>query len=329
MYSNTPNISYFRIAYAQLAIYTSSTTNSLKNGQIINCQNGIYAFDAWTANLENLLFNNVQIDLYNLTYDNNIYVQNSTFNLSSNLTSTTGSYQTVVPYFTNCVFANISQLTNNPGSPGLIYGVAGANNGFYNSPSFGSLTRQVALSPFQTVGGGSFYLATNSNFHNVGTPNIDPTLLASLKQKTTYPPMVYSNVTIITNLTLSPQAPRDTGAAPDLGYHYDLLDYVVDKLLVTNATLTITNGTVLATYNEPGIQLENGGSIVSIGTPTAPNLAGSPLSKRPGRMRGPWHDQCFVGNHNLGHQRNGRQRDVSIHQMFNTCERGLPFLRRR
>jgi len=275
MNNNAPNISYFRIAHAQLAIYAVGTTNSIKNGQIINCQNGMDAFVVTTVNLENMLFNNVQTDLYNLTYDNNIEVQNSTFNSSSNLTSATGSYQQVIPCFTNCIFANISQLTNNPAGSGLNYGVAGAYNGFYNSPSFGppSLQFYAYSSPFQTNGGGSFYLATNSGFHNVGTTSIDPTLLASLKQKTTYPPIVYSNVTIITNLTLSPQASRDTNTSEgaDLGYHYDPLDYVMDKVVVTNATLTITNGAALATYNEPGIQLENGGSIVSIGTPTAPN----------------------------------------------------------
>jgi hypothetical protein len=272
MNGNATNISYFRIAYAQLAISASATTTiSLKNGQIINCQNGIRAQVVTTVNLENLLFDHVQTDLSDLTYDNNIYVQNSTFNSSSNLTSTTGSYQTVMPYFTNCIFANINQLTNNPVNYGLTYGVAGANNGFYSSPVFGSSPVSSYSYPFQTVGAGSFYLATNSNFHNFGTTNIGPTLLASLKQKTTYPPLVLSNFTFAASTSLSPQVSRDTNSSPDLGYHYDPIDYIVDRLAVSNATLTIKSGTAIASYNEAGIQLQNGSAIVSIGTPLSPN----------------------------------------------------------
>jgi archaellum component FlaF (FlaF/FlaG flagellin family) len=267
---NAPDISYFRIAYAQLAISATGTTNSIKNGQIIDCQNGIYAQVTGTVNLENLLFDHVQIDLYNLTYDNNIYVQNSTFNSSSNLTSATGSFQTVMPYFTNCIFVNISQLTNNPGGTGLIYGVAGAYNGFNNSPFFGNSSSQANPYLFQAVGGGSFYLATNSNFHNIGTVNIDPTLLASFKQKTTYPPILYSNITVSINTTLSPQAQRDTDT-PDLGYHYDPIDYLVDQYTITNASLTLTNGVTIASYNDSGVILSDGSGVVSIGSPLYPN----------------------------------------------------------
>ena len=271
MAGNAPDISYFRIAYAQVAISATGTTNSIKNGQIINCQNGIYAQVTTTVNLENLLFDHVQIDLYNLTYDNNIYVQNSTFNYSSNLTTASGSFQTVMPYFTNCIFVNISQLTNNPGGTGLIYGVAGAYNGFYNCPSFGSPWRLGNPNPFQSVGGGSFYLPTNSNFHNFGTTNIDPTLLVSIKQKTTYPPFAFTNLTISTNLTLGPQALRDTNSSPDLGYHYDPIDYLVDQFGINNATLILTNGVAIAGYNEPGIQLQNNSAINSTGTALTPN----------------------------------------------------------
>ena len=268
---NAPDISYFRIAYAQVAISATGTTNSIKNGQIINCQNGIYAQVTATVNLENLLFDHVQIDLYGLTYDNNIYVQNSTFNYSSNLTSASGSFQTIMPYFTNCIFVNISQLTNNPVGTGLIYGVAGAYNGFYNCPFFGSPWRLGGPNSFQTVGGGNFYLATNSNFHNFGTANIDPSLLASFKQKTTYPPFAYTNLTISTDLTLGPQALRDTNSSPDLGYHYDPIDYLVDQFGINNATLILTNGVAIAGYNEPGIQLQNNSAINSTGTALTPN----------------------------------------------------------
>jgi hypothetical protein len=46
------------------------------------------------------------------------------------------------------------------------------------------------------------------------------------------------------NITLVPQAPRDTDT-PDLGYHYYPLDYLMYAFGVTNAVLTITNGTAI------------------------------------------------------------------------------------
>ena len=47
------------------------------------------------------------------------------------------------------------------------------------------------------------------------------------------------------DLTLSPQAQRDTNAAPDLGYHYDPLDYVLFRIYATNSTITINPGTAV------------------------------------------------------------------------------------
>ena len=41
---------------------------------------------------------------------------------------------------------------------------------------------------FQTVGGGSHYLVPGSPYRSAGVPTIDATLLAELKQTTTYPP---------------------------------------------------------------------------------------------------------------------------------------------
>ena len=123
---------------------------------------------------------------------------------------------------------------------------------------------------YQSAGGGNYYLADNT-YRNAGTTNIDPALLAALQQKTTWPPILYSNITVSINTTLSPQVQRHNMGKPDLGYHYDPLDYVVDQLTVTNATLTVSSGTAIACYNEPGIQLQKGSAIISTGTPLAPN----------------------------------------------------------
>jgi hypothetical protein len=152
------------------------------------------------------------------------------------------------PYLVNCLTVNGSNVSVNGGS-------------YTSSP----------YPIFQTVGAGSYYLATNSPYRNAGTTNITSSLLTELRQKTTYPPVIYSNITISVNTNLSPQAQRDTDA-PDLGYHYDPIDYIVDNVAVTNAALTITNGTVIAYCNfTNGISLRDGSSITSSGSPLYPN----------------------------------------------------------
>src|SRR5262249_30400359 len=88
---------------------------------------------------------------------------------------------------------------------------------------------------FQTIGGGRHYLADQSAYRNAGTTNIYPKLLAGLSRKTTYPPIMYSNVLISVDTTFNPQAQRDFNT-PDLGYHYDPLDYLFCAVNTTNAS---------------------------------------------------------------------------------------------
>lgn len=123
---------------------------------------------------------------------------------------------------------------------------------------------------FETVGGGAHYLAASSAYRNAGTTNINGDLLADLGKRTTYPPVVLTN-DITTATTLSPQAQRDTGL-PDLGYHYDGLDFVANEIDVS-AALTIEAGTALGVYGASGSygwQIGDGGSVVCEGTVTSP-----------------------------------------------------------
>lgn len=94
---------------------------------------------------------------------------------------------------------------------------------------------------FERVGGGEHYLATNSIYRDTGTTNIGP-LLAALRQRTTYPPLVYSNATLSVETTFYPRAWRDTNAM-DLGYHSDPLDYVFGGV-TAGTNLTFAPGTV-------------------------------------------------------------------------------------
>ena len=75
--------------------------------------------------------------------------------------------------------------------------------------------------------------------------------------------------TVSTNL--SPVVPRDTNAAPDLGYHYPPIDYLSSYCVVSNCTLLLTNGVVLAYFNSMGLALNNAATLISQGTPGQPN----------------------------------------------------------
>jgi hypothetical protein len=111
------------------------------------------------------------------------------------------------------------------------------------------ITTSPSLPLFQTVGGGSYYLADDCPYRNAGTPNISSTMLAELSQKTTYPPLVYSNITFSVATNFSIQAARDADI-PDLGYHYDPLDYVFGGVDVYS-NLTFSAGTAVGYFELP------------------------------------------------------------------------------
>jgi hypothetical protein len=120
---------------------------------------------------------------------------------------------------------------------------------------------------FQTVGAAAHYLASGSPYRNAGLTNVGAALLADLKLRTTYPPIILTNH-IFTDLTLSPQAQRDTDT-PDLGYAYAPLDYVFSGVVLSNATLTVMPGVALGTHtlNSYGLGLLSGAKLICEGTP--------------------------------------------------------------
>ena len=271
------DISNFRISYAQTAIGENSGNFNLtfRDGQIVNCGGGLAVYSGITT-LQNILLS----AMTGITGWSNaaVYARNCTVCGSSTLFNAFDRASCSAS-FTNCVFANVTSL----------YGinVSGDYNGVYNSYSyvnkvgnkvpFGVGSSQISSSdyPFQTVGGGSFYLAANSPFHNAGTANIDPGSLADLAQRTTYPPVVYAGTSIATPTTLGPQAVRDNSGTPDLGYHYDPLDYVFGNSAEAAGNLTFTAGTAVGYYYGSGggsyaLMLDDNVTASFNGTPAAP-----------------------------------------------------------
>lgn len=241
--------------------YLAVTNNcTIRNAQFVNCLGGIRP-GSGLLQLRNVLFatNGTCLDdLYGAPVD----AENVTFANSSYLWSIYMSPPYSQVALTNCILANVSDVSSNISGSTLV----GDYNGFYNSPAFDADQVPASSNPFQNAGGGNYYLANGGNFFNAGTDNIDPVLLSDLKQKTTYPPTLLSgSISVATNLYR--QAPRDTeNPGPDLGYHYDPLDYIASNVTLS-ATLTIAGGTALGLEGSYGLNPQNGGNVFSTSQP--------------------------------------------------------------
>ena len=171
---------------------------------------------------------------------------------------------------TNCLFIDGPSQWQYLGyiSNALVNPEHGAPGGTYSATA----TYETNGNPFQSAGDGNYYLADDT-YRGLGTTGIDPSILAELPQLTTYPPCVYPLGNVSADLVLSNAVPRDTNSSgPDIGYHYPSIDYAIGAVVLTNATLTITPGIVIAGFdtNSSGYSLaiDEGGQLVAQGGPT-------------------------------------------------------------
>ncbi|MDB6020106.1 MAG: hypothetical protein JWR19_4595 [Pedosphaera sp.] len=242
-------VSNLRFSYAGVGLDLIGQNVELWNCQFVNCYAGIEVesgIPLTSIGLHNVLFGSCSEAINS--------AQDGLSIMAEHVTADAG-------FFVDWVTTPGSLFLTNSIINGSVSAGAVATNAVVINP---------AGTPFQTVGAGNYYLADNSPYRNVGTTNISADMLANLKQTTTYPPLLFTNITVSVNTTLSPQAQRDTDT-PDLGYHYDPLDYLVDTFAFTNAVVTVTNGAAIASYNDTGLWIQDGSAIVSIGTPLAPN----------------------------------------------------------
>jgi len=239
-----------RISNVGTAI-SSAGNYSVLNGQFVNCGTALDTENT-TLYAGNILMSQVGTAFYGQGYQ--ATAENITFDQGTLLTDDPDGSAT-----TSAVTLDNSLLTVVGG-----YGVVPVTTSYVQNLWYNS-------GVYQTVGAGSYYLANNT-YRNSGTAPISQALQADLQQKTTYPPTVYTGVTFSTT-TFAPQAPRDTNSAPDLGYHYDPLDYVFGDVSVS-ASVTFTPGTAVGWYEADGtmtgISMNDGGILQFQGTATAP-----------------------------------------------------------
>ncbi len=266
-------LSHLVFRYAQQAVslpYADAAQVDVRHSQFVKCIRGIAIGSegsglggcGFTVNVLNGLLADIKypLTLLNDSDDSSTLVQcyHCTFDGSTNLISLPGGYSNYGVSCYNSVFANITNLSGS---------VDGDRNGFYNSPEFGASPLTVAVSPFQAVAAGRYYLTSASQFRDQGSSEYSP---SDLPGTTTWPPVIYSNITLTSATTLEPQVWRDIDT-PDLGYHYDPVDVIAHQVGITNATLILTNGIVVGYYDSTGIWLQDRAEIKCEGIPTAPN----------------------------------------------------------
>ena len=269
-YLGAQNWSNVRFSYCQEAIRVQGTTDHVvSHAQLVNCVRGIKIVSSGCGSgsgsgaaitMNNTLFAKVQFPLTDDAWDTSANFYQCTIDAGTSSTLVTASTPFGATFY-NSIFANVTTLYSGSVT------ISGNYNGFdNNTPLFGNTAnRWQSAAPFQSQGAGNYYLAAGSNFRNVGMTGVGSTLLNALKKRTTYPPIPLTSA-ISANTTLSPQAQRDTDT-PDLGYHYDPLDYEVSSLAVNYATLILTNGVAISAYGNTGLWLNDGAHLISEGTP--------------------------------------------------------------
>ena len=249
--SNT-QLRHLRVAYAQLGVFFFDTSagsgNAVSHAQFVRCNNamGVNGYGTIFQNfaVRNVLMTECPTAFHGYSFAGTVE------HLSLNQCTQLGNDYNGATYGTTSSLA----LTNS------LLAALGTNGNITVTQAY-CISAASSNLVFQTVGAGGFYLKDASTNRNVGTTNINAAFAAELKTKTTYPPLILSN-SYNYSLTLGPQALRDTDK-PDLGYHYDPIDWAVNGLTMTNATLTLWGGVVLASFGNSGVWLTDGSQMFS------------------------------------------------------------------
>jgi RHS repeat-associated protein len=225
--------------YFDTAISAIQAGDTFSNCQISHC-NQFNNFIYGQVAMKNCLFYDVQTCFFCEGSGSTLSLENVTVHNSDMLVDVDG-------------YEDFDWSSNPSTWPDWHFGAT--NSLFVGVSAFGTYTNGVLdhcgvpnsdTGVFETAGGGAHYLPTNSIYCSAGTTNIDSSLLSRLSQQTTHAPTLFTNA--ISNIVLSPIVARDTNSAPDLGYHYNVLDYLVGTHDISRGTAVLTNGVAVGFY---------------------------------------------------------------------------------
>lgn len=247
-----------RIAHAGTGIFfhdNSAGSNTLSHAQFVRCSTAL-GLNGYGPRFQNLKLQNVLIHDVGIAFAGY-------------------SFATTAEHLTLCQcgqlgFDRCGSVYGTTSSASLVNSLLVALNATGNIRLLQGYCQSATSSNvmFQTVGAAGFYLARES-CRNAGTTNIDATLAGDLKRKTTFPPAVRTGV-LDASVALTQRIPRDLDT-PDLGFHYDPIDFAVSSLVVgSNRTLSVTPGTVIATFGSSGIRLDDYGRLTMAGEALRP-----------------------------------------------------------
>ncbi len=262
--TGAPLLNNLRCSYATLGVFFYDTAGSgggVAHAQFVQCQTPLQ-FNGYGSSFKTFVARNVLIQ--NCTsafkgYSFNGTVEHLTLNTATRLAE---DYNGQLYGTTSSLSVNNSLLVATTSYYGSRPVTINLNSPYTQVLSSGS-------GVWTAVGAGNHYLSPGSVHRNAGTTNINATLLGEIKKLTTYPPLLIT-ADVVVPTTWGPQAIRDTDT-PDLGFHYDPLDVAVNTLVVTNSTLTLTNGIAVGHYGNSGFWLKFGANLASEGSPTARN----------------------------------------------------------
>jgi hypothetical protein len=223
------DLKHVRISHAFLGLvydYDSAPAHTLSHSAFINCGHGLSLNDS-TLFARNILMIGVRTNFIASFQECTAHVEHLTASKAAQF-KITGSFAVFDLNVTNSIFVAITNFA----------AFSGANNATNSDPAL----------VFQTVGAGTAYLLDDT-YRNSGTTSITPSLLTEIRRMVTWPPVIYSNMTIgNTNLIITPQGERDEGL-PALGYHYPALDAVFGTVYFTNSAILLTNGAAIGTFS--------------------------------------------------------------------------------
>jgi hypothetical protein len=185
-------VQHARFCYAGTAIFQENRVdcNPIVDCQFLHCTTAlseeVYApFSTPVQKLRNVLMSACGTALFVIpSYSIIVDGENMTVDDPSGILLFEVSGSTITGTFTNSIFTGITNYLFAP----YPFSVSGTVT------FFDCATNSSGAGIYQTVGAGGYYL-TDNTYRNVGTTNIDLALLASLGQKTTDPPIVYSGTT--------------------------------------------------------------------------------------------------------------------------------------